>query len=169
MFAHEIKPPAAPSGPHHCKDKHVEAGPIRLSTAEEPEMTQSLRIVPQSIMPQSAKNGIKGNLNDGNENNASGSGEGGGEEEGGGSEEEGGGNLGAIALVSPHRMIQRGGVTHINKSVYWDSTEAAKLFGFNEGEDMYSKLEERVTLLKARLAFTAVLLVLLGKYFFYWV
>ena len=48
-------------------------------------------------------------------------------------------------------MIQRGGVTHINKSVYWDSPEAAKLFGFNEGEDVYSKLEERVTLLKGAL------------------
>jgi len=59
--------------------------------------------------------------------------------------------LGAIAVVSPHRMIQRGGVTHINKSVYWDSPEAAKLFGFNEGEDVYSKLEERVTLLKGSL------------------
>ncbi len=45
------KPPSAPSGPHHWKDKHVEAMPIRLSTAEEREMTQSLRIVPQSIMP----------------------------------------------------------------------------------------------------------------------
>jgi len=92
------KPPSAPSGPHHCKDKHVEAMPISLSTAEEREMTQSLRIVPQSIMPQSAKNGIKGNLNDGNENNASGSGGGGGEEEGGGSEEEGG-QTGDVALI----------------------------------------------------------------------
>ena len=49
-------------------------------------------------MPQSAKNGIKGNLNDGNENNASGSGGGGGEEEGGGSEEEGG-QTGDVALI----------------------------------------------------------------------
>ena len=68
------KPPATPSGPLDCKDKHVEAMPISLSSAEEREITQSLRIVPQSIMPQSAKNGIKGNLNDGNENNSSGSG-----------------------------------------------------------------------------------------------
>ena len=45
-------------------------------------------------------------------------------------------------------MIQRGGVALSNKPVYWDSTEAAKLFGFNKGEDMYNKLGERVTLLK---------------------
>jgi hypothetical protein len=35
------KPPAAPSGPHDCKDVHVRARPIRLSTAEH-EVTQSL-------------------------------------------------------------------------------------------------------------------------------
>ena len=126
------KPPAAPSGPHDCNDEHVRPRPLSLSTAEH-EMTPPLRIVQQSVMPQSTNHRIKGNPNDGNDNKASGSGGGGGEEEGGGSEEEVGGNLGAIAVVSPHRMIQRGGVTHINKSVYWDSPEAAKLFGFNEG------------------------------------
>ncbi len=72
--------------------------PISLSTAEEREMTQSLRIVAQSIIPQSAENGIKGNRKDGNENNPSGSGGGGGEEEGGGSEEEGG-QTGDVALI----------------------------------------------------------------------
>jgi hypothetical protein len=60
------KPPAAPSGPHDCKDKHVRPRPIRLSTAER-DVTPPLSIAPQSIMPQSAKNGIEGNLNDGNE------------------------------------------------------------------------------------------------------
>jgi hypothetical protein len=32
--------------------------------------------------------------------------------------------------------------------VYWDSTEAVRLFGFNKGEDVYKGLEKQVTLLK---------------------
>ena len=66
--------------------------------------------------------------------------------EGRGGKDEGGGNSAPIA-VTPHRMIQ-GGVTLSNKPVYWDSSEAAKLFGFNQGEDVHNKLGERVTLLK---------------------
>ena len=50
--------------------------------------------------------------------------------------------------MTPHRMIRRGGVALSNKPVYWDSPEAAKLFGFNEEEDVYNKLGERDTLLK---------------------
>jgi hypothetical protein len=42
----------------------------------------------------------------------------------------------------------RGGGTLSNEPVYWDSSEAAKLFGFNQGEDVHNKLGERVTLLK---------------------
>ena len=37
------KPPAAPFGPHDCKDVHVRDIPIRPSTAER-EVTQSLTI-----------------------------------------------------------------------------------------------------------------------------
>ena len=74
-----------------------------------------------------------------NENNTGGNG-------GGGGEEEGGGNLAPIA-VTPHRKI-RGGVTLSNKPDYWDSSEAAKLFGLNQGEDVHNKLGERVALLK---------------------
>ena len=134
------KPPAAPSGPHNCKDVHVRARPIRLSTAER-DVTR-----PLSIMPQSTDHGIEGNQNDGNENNACSNG-------GGGGEEEGGDNLGPIAVVTPHRIIQRGDVSlgNSNKPVYWDSPEAAILFGFNEGDDVYNKLGERVTLLKGAL------------------
>ena len=32
------KPPASPSGPHDCKDVHIRAGPMRLSTAEQEEL-----------------------------------------------------------------------------------------------------------------------------------
>ena len=61
--------------------------------------------------------------------------------------------MGPIAVVTPHRIIQRGDVSlgNSNKPVYWDSPEAAKLFGFNKGEDVCSKLGERVTLLKRAL------------------
>ena len=140
--------------------------PISLSTAEEREMTQSLRIVPQSIMPQSAKNGIKGNLNDGNENNASGSGEGGGEEEGGGSEEEGG-QTGDVTLsnsapapieITPERTPCGSKETWtgtadvalgVEVPLFWDSPEAAKLFGFSfqNGDNVYKGLTNIVQLL----------------------
>jgi hypothetical protein len=139
------KPPAAPSGPHDCKDVHVRAGPIRLSTAER-EVTLPLSILLQSTDQRPNNRSDHGNTdnpNDGNENNAGGNGRGGGEE-------EGSGNSGPIA-VTPHRMIRRGGVALSNKPVYCDSPEAAKLFGFNEGEDVYNKLGERVTLLKGAL------------------
>jgi hypothetical protein len=60
-------------------------------------------------MPQSTDHGIEGNRNDGNENNACGNG-------GGGGEDGGGGNLGPIALVTPLRMIRRGGVALSNSA-----------------------------------------------------
>jgi hypothetical protein len=111
-------------------------------------MTQSLTITKPQSTDQRPNNrsdhGNGDNPNDGNENNAGGSG-------GGGGEEEGGDDSGPIAVVSPPRMIQRGGVALSNISVYWDSPEAAKLFGFNEGDNVYNKLEERVTLLKGAL------------------
>jgi hypothetical protein len=57
------KPPAAPSGPHDCKDVHVRDRPIRLSTAER-EVTQSLTI---TNMPQSTDH-RPNNDNDDNDN-----------------------------------------------------------------------------------------------------
>jgi hypothetical protein len=94
----------------------------------------------------SSDHGNKDNPNDSTKNNAGGNGG------GGGDVEEGGGNLGPIAVVTPHsRIIRRGGVALSNKPVYWDSPKAAKLFGFNKGEDVYNKLGERVTLLKGAL------------------
>ena len=48
-------------------------------------------------------------------------------------------------------MIRRSGAALSNKPVYWDLPEAAKLCGFNKGEDVNNKLGERVTLLKGAL------------------
>ncbi len=47
--------------------------------------------------------------------------------------------------------ISRCAVGDHSKPVYWDLPKAAILFVFNEGEDVYVRLKERMTLLKRAL------------------
>jgi hypothetical protein len=154
------KPPAAPSGPHDCEDVHVRARPIRLSTAECKEaqplstLLESTAQRPDNHRAHDNKDnqivamkttllakGGGGSEDKGGDNLASDA-----HNQGGGGEEEGSDNL-APAEVTPHK-ISRCTVRDCSKPLYLDSLEAAILFGFNEGEDVYVRLKQRVTFLK---------------------
>jgi len=128
------KPPASPSGPHDCEDVHIRVGPIRLSTAEREE---SLPLHDLQQL-QSKSTARRDNHNVGNNGNVW--------------DDDKGHRVDSERNVigGDGAAMHDDGQKAKNKPVYWDSPEAAKLFGFNydEGCNVYNGLVDRCKLLR---------------------
>jgi hypothetical protein len=137
------KPPAAPLDSRDCEAVHVRVRPVRLLTAEREESLPLLKLLQSTAHCDNRNNDSDGGDNVMHpkftiyQNN-----------------DEGGDIPADVAEVTPHKTRSSVGagnkvtglVQQKSKPIYWDS--AAILFGFDEGEDVYAGLRQRVTLLK---------------------